>query len=185
MPNLTIGPPVVKWLRTHLPQAHLDCHMNVTHPRQYIEAMSKIGVNCFTFHYESDHGDMKEICDLIRKGKMECGLALSPKTPINAEIEQLIVENRIDKVLIMTVEPGFGGQKFMPNMMEKVSYLNQKYPTLHIQVDGGIGPDNSKLVAKSGANWLVAGSAIFCAKDRKQAIDEIKSSAKIGLKLRK
>ena len=70
----------------------------------------------------------------------------------------------------MTVEPGFGGQKFMESMMEKVSYLSKKYPELDIQVDGGIGPDNAELVAKNGANWLVAGSAIFGAKDRKLAI---------------
>ena len=82
-------------------------------------------------------------------------------------IEELIVEKRVDKLLVMTVEPGFGGQKFMQDMMTKVEYLSQKYPHLHIQVDGGIGPDNAQLVAKCGANWIVAGSAIFCAKDRK------------------
>lgn len=86
VPNLTIGPPVVSWMRKHLPKVHFDCHMNVTHPRNYIEQMAKIGVNCFTFHYESDHGDLKEICDLIHKGNMEVGLALSPKTPVDATI---------------------------------------------------------------------------------------------------
>lgn len=112
---------------------------------------------------------------------MEVGLALSPKTPIDSTIEELISEGRVDKVLIMTVEPGFGGQKFMPDMMDKVTYLSKKFPELHIQVDGGIGPDNSQLVAQCGANWLVAGSAIFCAKDRSKALNDIKNSARLGL----
>ena len=114
---------------------------------------------------------------------MEVGLALSPKTLIDPTIEELISEGRIDKVLVMTVEPGFGGQKFMPDMMEKVTYLHKKFPDLHIQVDGGIGADNSELVAKSGANWLVAGSAIFCAKDRSKALNEIKALARLGLEV--
>ena len=109
---------------------------------------------------------------------MEVGLALSPKTPIDDTIEELIAEKRVDKILIMTVEPGFGGQKFQHEMMNKVTYLRQKYPELHIQVDGGIGIDNANLVAKAGANWLVAGSAIFCAKDRSFALNEIKKGAK-------
>ena len=85
----------------------------------------------------------------------------------------------------MTVEPGFGGQKFMPSMMEKVSYLSKKFPSLHIQVDGGIGPDNSHLVTESGANWMVAGSSVFCAKDRAQAIAGIKEAGKKGIEDRK
>ena len=74
---------------------------------------------------------------------MEVGLALSPKTPVDASIEELISQNYVDKVLAMTVEPGFGGQKFMPSVMDKVTYLSKKFPDLHIQVDGGIGPDNA------------------------------------------
>lgn len=116
---------------------------------------------------------------------MEVGLALSPKTPIDNTIEELIAEGYVDKVLIMTVEPGFGGQKFMPNMMDKVTHLSQMFPSLHIQVDGGIGADNAKMVARAGANWLVAGSAIFCAKSRQGAIEEIKENAREGLKLKK
>ena len=104
-------------------------------------------------------------------------MALSPKTPINSQIEEVLDEGKIEKLLVMTVEPGFGGQKFMPNMMEKVQYLSKRYPDLKIQVDGGIGPDNAKLVAKHGASWLVAGSAIFCAKDRKKAIEDMISGA--------
>lgn len=93
----------------------------------------------------------------------------------------MIAGGYVDKMLIMTVEPGFGGQKFIPSMMDKVSYLSKKFPSLHIQVDGGIGPDNSHLVAESGANWLVAGSAIFCAKDRGQVIAGIMAGAKKGV----
>ena len=105
---------------------------------------------------------------------MEVGLAIKPKTPIDPAIEDLIRGNKVDKVLVMTVEPGFGGQKFMGDMMDKVQYLRKKYPELHIQVDGGIDPSNSRLVGRTGANWLVAGSAVFGAKDRKQAIEQIR-----------
>jgi pentose-5-phosphate-3-epimerase len=85
--NLTIGPCVVTWLRKHLPTTHFDCHMVVTNPRNYIDLMSKAGANCFTFHYESEHGDLKEICELIHKGNMEVGIALNPKTPLDATID--------------------------------------------------------------------------------------------------
>ena len=78
----------------------------------------------------------------------------------------MIQQGKIDKLLIMTVEPGFGGQKYMSNMMEKVKYVHQKFPHLDIQVDGGISPENAFEVAKNGANWLVAGSSVFSAKDR-------------------
>lgn len=104
---------------------------------------------------------------------MEVGISVKPNTKIDERIEQLISEKRVDKVLIMTVEPGFGGQKFMGDMMEKVEYLHKKYPELDIQVDGGIGIDNAELVSRCGANWLVAGSALFNAPDRAGAINEL------------
>ena len=113
---------------------------------------------------------------------MEVGLAIKPKTPIDGTIEDLIREKRVDKVLVMTVEPGFGGQKFMADMMGKVEYLRQKYPWLHIQVDGGIDPANSRLVGRKGANWLVAGSAVFGAKDRQEALEQIRQEAEAGLR---
>ena len=97
---------------------------------------------------------------------MEVGLSVKPKTPITPDIEELIEQKLVDKVLVMTVEPGFGGQKFMEQTMEKVRYLHKKYPLLDIQVDGGIGAGNAEKVGSDGANWLVAGSALFCAEDR-------------------
>lgn len=121
---------------------------------------------------------------MIRNNKMEVGLALSPKTPVDPVVEELIAEGNVDKMLIMSVEPGFGGQKFIPQVLDKVRYLSKKFPDLHIQVDGGIGPDNSALIAESGANWLVAGSAIFCAKDRKLAIESIRANANQGIQNR-
>jgi ribulose-phosphate 3-epimerase len=150
VPNLTIGPPVVKSIRSKLPNVHFDCHLMVTYPRDYIEPLAKIGVSCFTFHYEAEHGGLNEvvfsrmqICELIRSHKMEVGLALRPKTPIDATVEELIKEKKVDKILVMTVEPGFGGQKFILDTMEKVKFLHKNYPGLHIQVDGGIIPENS------------------------------------------
>ncbi len=89
----------------------------------------------------------------------------------------------VDKILVMTVEPGFGGQKFMGDMMEKVEYLHRKYPHLDIQVDGGISAENAELVAKCGANWLVAGSALFNASDRKATFSALSTNAIRGLSL--
>lgn len=84
---------------------------------------------------------------MIRNNNMEVGLALSPKTPVDGAVEELIAEGKVDKILVMSVEPGFGGQKFIPQVLDKVRYLNKKFPNLHIQVDGGIGPDNSAMIA--------------------------------------
>ena len=120
---------------------------------------------------------IKKICSLIKQGNMEVGLSVKPNTRIDSTIEELIQQKYVDRILVMTVEPGFGGQKFMEKMMQKVKYLHQKYPNLDIQVDGGIGIENANIVAKAGANWLVAGSAIFNAKDRKQAFEDIKKGA--------
>ena len=148
-------------LRKHLPEAHLDCHLMVTHPEHYLLPLAQAKVNCFTFHYEAEYPNLEEFCRAVREHKMEVGVSVKPKTNIEPPLEKVIEAGLVDKVLVMTVEPGFGGQKFMADMMPKVEYLHKKYPQLDIQVDGGIGAANAELVAKSGANWLVAGSAIF------------------------
>lgn len=180
MPNLTIGPPVVKCLRKHLPNVHFDCHMNVTDPINYIEQFAKIAPRNREDKPQGGIPFAMQLCEMIKKNNMEVGISLSPKTPIDEVLEGLLAANLVDKMLIMTVEPGFSGQKFMPGMMEKVSYTREKIPEVNIQVDGGIGPDNAVMVGKSGANCVVAGSSIFYASDRLKAITEIREAVKKG-----
>ena len=136
MPNLTIGAPVVKWLRKQCPNAFLDCHLMVSNPMQWIEDFAKAGANQYTFHYEATTEHDKLIDEII-KHNMKVGIAIKPKTPVTDEKDELkesndnnnvpnafeVISKNIDKlneVLIMTVEPGFGGQKFMADMMPKV-----------------------------------------------------------------
>ena len=100
-----------------MPNVHFDCHLMVTNPEMYIEPLSKCQINCFTFHYEAQYEDITKVCKTIQEHKIDVGLSVKPKTPINEEIIKLCKDNLVNKVLIMTVEPGFGGQKFMTEMM--------------------------------------------------------------------
>jgi ribulose-phosphate 3-epimerase len=111
---------------------------------------------------------------MIRNSDMEVGISIKPKTEITKDLLELIDNRKVDKVLVMTVEPGFGGQKFMESMMHKVKSLRDAYEWLDIQVDGGISLDTIGIAAKSGANSFVAGSAIFGAKDKKETIEKMK-----------
>lgn len=104
---------VVSALRKKLPEAYLDCHLMVTDPENYIEPLAKAKVNCFTFHYEANYSDLKTIVQRIREHKMEASVSIKPKTPIPEQIVQLAQEGLLDKILVMTVEPGFGGQGFL------------------------------------------------------------------------
>ena len=112
----------------------------------------------------------------IKEAKMKVGISVKPKTPLNDEIFKLIDDKLIDMVLIMTVEPGFGGQKFMDDMMPKVETLRKKYPNLDIQVDGGIGIENIDVVAKAGANVIVSGTGIYKQKDPGEAMSKMRKS---------
>lgn len=135
--------------------------------------MAGAGVDQYTFHVEPVRDEIEPICRHIREAGMKVGLALKPNTPVSV-IEEYI--EHADMVLVMTVEPGFGGQKFMADMMPKVEYLRQNYANLDIEVDGGVSLDTIGLCAQAGANMIVAGTAIIKAQDQKQTMDEMKQT---------
>ncbi|KAG6656629.1 hypothetical protein CIPAW_04G035300 [Carya illinoinensis] len=175
VPNLTIGAPVIESLRKHT-TAYLDCHLMVTNPLDYVEPMGKAGASGFTFHVEVSRDNWQELVQNIKSKGMRPGVALKPGTPIEEVYPLIEGENPVEMVLVMTVEPGFGGQKFMPEMMEKVRVLRKKYPTLDIEVDGGLGPSTIDVAASAGANCIVAGSSVFGASEPAQVISLMRKS---------
>jgi len=161
VPNLTFGMPVIASLHKQLPDAFLDCHMMVSRPSEWVQEIAKSGGSRYTFHIESletDEYDLVGLVKLIRDAGMKVGVAVKPGTGIESLRD---VVAAVDMVLVMTVEPGFGGQSFMPNMMPKVLSLRTEHPALDIQVDGGLGPKTIDMAAAAGANIIVAGSAVF------------------------
>jgi ribulose-phosphate 3-epimerase len=174
VPNLTFGPPVIASLRKAHSDAFIDCHLMVTDPGQWILPLKDAGASSMTFHIESDlpENDPKVMIQRIREAGMKVGMVIKPATPV--EVLYPYIED-LDLVLIMTVEPGFSGQSFMADMMPKVKELRERYPTLNIQVDGGISPSTIDAAAQAGANIIVAASAIFGSNDRKAVIDTLRS----------
>mmetsp|Transcript_19883 Transcript_19883/g.50634 ORF Transcript_19883/g.50634 Transcript_19883/m.50634 type:complete len:532 (+) Transcript_19883:66-1661(+) len=159
VPNLTWGAPVVACLRKHVPDAFLDCHLMVSNPGQWVEDFQKAGADCFTFHVEAvKPEEVLPLVEKIRAAGMKAGIAVKPGTPASALHPY---GPHVDLLLVMTVEPGFGGQSFMKHMMPKVSQLRAMFPDTQVQVDGGLGPGTIDAAAKAGANSIVAGSACF------------------------
>ena len=160
VPNLTIGPPVIKSLRKHT-NLIFDVHLMISPVHKYIESFSNAGADIITFHPEATE-NMHETISLIKELKKKVGVSLNPQTPIDLVKDFL---DKIDLVLVMSVHPGFGGQKFMPEILSKIEDLSklkkEKKLAFDIEVDGGINFDNSKLVKKAGANILVSGTTIF------------------------
>ncbi|KAL1132424.1 hypothetical protein AAG570_010379 [Ranatra chinensis] len=172
VPNITFGHPVVKCLRNKIKDAFMETHMMVSKPEQWIEPMADAGVNQYTFHIEAT-SNVTELCHKIREAGMQVGIALKPNTDIES-VEKFI--DVADMILIMTVEPGFGGQKFMSHMMEKVKWLRRHYPTLDIEVDGGVGPSTIQECAMAGANMIVSGTAITGASNPKEVISSLRDT---------
>ena len=174
VPNLTIGPTVVKWMRkvTRLP---MDGHLMIDAPIRYTEDFRKAGSDWITVHIEACD-DVDTIIEQIKKLGAKAGLSLRPKTDLK-EIEPYL--DQIDLVLVMTVEPGFGGQSFMPDMVKKVERLRPKFKGL-ISVDGGITFETAKVVVEAGADILVAGTSVFGEKDRAKAIGALRSAGTNG-----
>jgi len=150
----------------------LDCHLMVTEPMRWVEEVARAGANMFTFHIEAcgEEGAGPLIAE-IRKTGMCVGVAIKPDTPVSALSSIL---HSVDMVLVMTVEPGFGGQSFMVEMMPKVEELRAARPSLDIQVDGGLSPTTIHHAAQAGANWIVAGSAVFKATDPGDVISALR-----------
>lgn len=173
VPNITLGAPVVKSLRK-ASDAVFDVHLMTEHPETQIEAFAEAGANIITFHVEAARHPHR-IIQQIKAVGCKAGIAVNPGTSL-AMIEELIAD--ADMVLIMTVNPGFGGQKFIESQLEKIHMLYHTVKDMgfscDIEVDGGINAETSRLVREAGANVLVAGSAVYGAPDVKAAIAAIR-----------
>ena len=173
VPNITLGSLVVKSLRP-TSKAVFDVHLMVEHPETHIETFAEAGANIITFHWEAARHHHR-IIQQIKAAGCKAGIALNPGTPLSM-IEEILPN--VDMVLIMTVNPGFGGQKFIESQLEKIHMLYHTIKdmgfTCDIEVDGGINAETSKLVQEAGANVLVAGSAIYGAEDVAAAIKAIR-----------
>ncbi len=169
VPNLSVGPLIVKAVRsvTKLP---LDVHLMIERPDRYIQSFVEAGADHITFHAEACFGNLHECIEIVHSFHVGCGVSLKPETPLNRIEEHL---KDINLVLLMTVNPGFGGQKFMPEVMEKVRRLRTVFDG-DIQVDGGINRETAPQALDAGANILVAGTAIFGRTDTAQAISDLR-----------
>ena len=158
--NISFGPPVIQSIRK-TSDAFFDVHLMVHEPIRYIAAFKSAGADMLTVHSEAC-GNLSETIEAVKAADMKVGVAINPDTPVD-EISEYI--DRVDMVLVMSVVPGFGGQKFMPVSLDKLrkvrSLADEKHKELLIQVDGGINTDNVKDVLEAGANVIVAGSAVF------------------------
>ncbi|KAL8756860.1 MAG: hypothetical protein Q9184_004361 [Pyrenodesmia sp. 2 TL-2023] len=201
VPNMTFGAPVVTKIRPHVPRptaAHgvgtFDCHMMIAEPKKWVKDFQKAGCDLYCFHYEAaitstaaenpaDHSEFRtsprEMIRYVHEQNMLAGIAIKPETPVDVLWD--ILDN-VDKaevpdlVLVMTVHPGFGGQKFMASELPKVKALRERYPDLNIEVDGGLSETTIDQAAQAGANVIVAGSAVFGAKDPADVIAKLRSA---------
>lgn len=170
--NITIGPPIVKSIKTKKP---LDVHLMIKEPEKYIEAFAKAGAYNITFHAEVVAvNKRKELIKKIRELGCKASISINPDKKIGL-IKDILDD--VDMVLLMTVFPGFGGQKFIMDVVPRIKELRKLKPLLDIEVDGGIDAETIKIAAKAGANVFVAGNAIFTQKDRKKAIDVLRKNA--------
>lgn len=183
VPNLTIGPPVVESLRK-VTRLHLDVHLMIENPERYIKGFCASGANSISVHYEEVR-HLDGVLGLIHAEGAMAGIVLNPATPVTVLEDVLEVA---DFVLLMSVNPGFGGQKLIPYVLEKVRKLDQmrraKKPELLIEIDGGVNPENLAEVVRAGCDWIVAGSAIFHSPNPEETVRhmrEIAASAREGV----
>lgn len=173
--NITFGIKMVEDLRkiTSLP---LDCHLMIVHPEKYVERFAKAGADIITVHYEACQDNLKEVLLLIKNCGVKCGAVINPDTPVE-KIKDVVP--LCDMVLVMSVFPGFGGQKFIPEALQKLRQVREIIKAcgkdIDLQIDGGVTVDNVAAVKEAGANVIVAGSAVFKASDRAATISALKA----------
>jgi ribulose-phosphate 3-epimerase len=182
VPNLTMGPPIVAAINRST-NMFLDVHLMMYNPFEYVEAFVEAGADMLTFHFEATE-DIEETLEYIRRCNVKVALAFRPETSMEMIPKYLPY---LDMVLIMTVNPGFGGQAFMPEMIEKIRFTRHACNTLgirkdadapfDIEVDGGINDETAALAASAGANVFVAGTSLFKAPDMKKAVSALRESA--------
>lgn len=173
--NITFGIKMVEDLRkiTTLP---LDCHLMIVHPEKYVERFAKAGADFITVHYETCQDNLKEVLLLIQSTGAKCGAVINPDTPVE-KIKDIIP--LCDMVLVMSVFPGFGGQKFIPSALDKLreirKIIDESGKEIYLQIDGGVTEDNVEEIKAAGADVIVAGSAVFKAQDRAAMIAKLKA----------
>ncbi len=168
--NLTIGACVVKGIKTKKP---LDCHLMINNPHLYVEDFAKAGAASITIHVEASR-HLPEDIDKIKKLGCKAGVSINPETPVSKISSVLPM---VDLVLVMSVHPGFGGQKFIPEVLDKIRWIREHYPKLDIQIDGGIDDKTAHLAVEAGANVLVAGSYILKSKNPREAVRKLRATA--------
>ena len=173
--NITFGIKMVEDIRkrTSLP---LDCHLMIVHPEKYVERFAKAGADIITVHYEACQDNLKEVLTLIKESGAKCGAVINPDTPVEKIADVLPI---CDMVLVMSVFPGFGGQKFIPEALDKLRQLRKMIDEsgreIDLQIDGGVTEDNAEEIKAAGANVIVAGSAVFKAENRREIIAKLKA----------
>lgn len=175
VPNITFGFPIISQIKK-LAKKPLDIHLMIVEPDRYLNDFKKAGADILTVHYEACR-HLHRTIQAIKSLDMKAGVSLNPHTPVSV-LEDILPE--LDMVLIMSVNPGFGGQKFIPQALQKLKKLKTLTEALNpeclIQVDGGVDPTNARSITEAGANVLVAGSAVFGATDKFEAINLLKNS---------
>ena len=176
VPNITFGAPVIKWIRPYTDKP-FDVHLMISEPLRYIDDFAGAGADIITFHVECD-SDITETIEKIKSHGIKAGLVIKPATPAEAVFPYL---DMISLVLVMTVEPGFGGQSFMADMLPKVGAIKEECKKrgidMIVEADGGIGDATIRQAAEAGVDVCVAGTAVFKAEDPKEAIAQMKSIA--------
>ncbi|MEM6853902.1 MAG: ribulose-phosphate 3-epimerase [Planctomycetota bacterium] len=177
VPNLSMGPPVMASLRKRFPEAYFDVHLMVTNPEMFVGPFADAGADHITFHIEATAGRKQhhefDLIEQIKAAGCTAGVCFNPPTTA-ASVQHLI--GHVEMFLAMSVHPGFGGQKFIPDVLEKIRELTAQFPTsgdTRMEIDGGVGPDNAAQVVAAGVDMVVAGSAVFGADDRAAAIAAI------------